>query len=175
MTNEPLTEPELSPRTEDAFLATVRDLMDRDHDYETSANALRDVAVAAFNYAASVLGVTGFQAGWASMGVYREVNSIDGPFGIVRAESLLFPQYPKPSAKAREFEKEWATWAKEQAVEKLTEEGSTGAGWIHPDVWQHWIDLAGDDAPEGTITKSEMRARMDAAMEEFRAEREAQR
>src|SRR4051812_18939804 len=45
--------------------------------YNDSANAVRDVTVAAFNLMAHELGITGFQASWAALNAYAMVMHID--------------------------------------------------------------------------------------------------
>lgn len=166
------TETTTRPRTESELIAFLQARLGAEHDYETSAQALVDCAEATFNYAAHVVGATGFQASWAALKLYGKIEGIDCPFGMVKAENMLFPQYPRPSVKTAEWEVEWADWAKAAAIEKLAEERGANFG-PHPNVWAHWLKLAGDDAPEGLPTAEEMQARWDAKMSEVYSEGEA--
>ncbi len=132
-----MTEREIPwPKTEDELLAYIHEQMDGGHDYNTSAESALAVTVAAFNYAAHVMGLTGFQAGWIGMGVLAEINSIKGPFGIIMAENMLYPQYDEPS-KVREWQGKWAQWLGDEARKHLAEREHA-----HPDVIAHWERLA---------------------------------
>lgn len=94
--------------------------------YEQAANSLAAVAVAAFNYAASELGVTGFQASWAALRAYADELHITGPFVMLRGENLLYPQYDLH----RELDDSiagWQDWLVEQAQRKLAEDAEHAA------------------------------------------------
>lgn len=142
-------------KTLEEITAYLDELATMQHDYNTSAEALMCATVATFNCMAGVLGNTGFQAGWAAISAYGEIERIDGPFGIVRGESMLYPQQSSPTEKAAEFEEKWAEWAADEARKKLEEhpevvyeehtfeDGKTMAfPNVHPDVHAHWAKLA---------------------------------
>jgi len=89
--------------------------------YNLSADALWKAALLAFNYAAREVGASGFQAEWAALRFYSEALHIDGPFGIVRAENALYPQYDEVAKIRGWIDVEWREWIAEQASTKLAE------------------------------------------------------
>lgn len=114
----------------------IAGLVKQPHDYGTCVYAMSMAAVAAFNYVASELGVTGFQASCADMDILRRTRSLDGPFMLIKGEDALYPQYDLP-ARLAEATESWKPWLKEQAEKKLTGDLPT-----HPDVEAHWRKLA---------------------------------
>ena len=67
-------------------------LVDRPHDYGTCVYAMSMAAVAAFNYVAHELGVTGFQASCADLDILRRTRDLE--WGRVQDfTNLLYPQY----------------------------------------------------------------------------------
>lgn len=120
--------------------------------YSAAADKLWVAAALAFNYASHVVGATGFQASWAALQFVREVNSIDGPFMLVRVENMLYPQYDVPR-KVEDFLNDASTieWLQEQAKKKLADlrgrldEGSLEEDSIAPTVLAHWKALAGEE------------------------------
>jgi hypothetical protein len=120
--DESAERPNLHPQAEDDLLAILRGLIDDPaHDYNTSAEALRDGTIAAFNYLAHRLGNSGFQASWAILNVLGDVNGYEGPFGVVKADEMLYPQYQTAEQKAREMSAGWKDWLRERATERLAE------------------------------------------------------
>lgn len=107
--------------------------------YEASANAALEITMAAFEYAASSQGLTGFQAGWASLQFLARVQNLKCPFAIVEAEKMLYPQYPLPSERARQLEESyhWRAWARAEARRLLAETPEAA-----PRVVEHWKRLA---------------------------------
>lgn len=70
----------------------IKKLVDRPHDYGTCTYAMSMSAVAAFNFAASQLGVTGFQASCADLDILRRTRGFE--WGrILKYEDLLYPQH----------------------------------------------------------------------------------
>lgn len=61
--------------------------------YELSANAMWLAGEAAFNYAASQVGASGFQGSWAALQLYAKLMQIEGGFIVLKAEDMLYPQY----------------------------------------------------------------------------------
>lgn len=127
------------PDTVEDLAAYVAALVDRPHDYGTSAYAMSLAAVAAFNFVGKRLGTTGFQASCADLDILRRTRGLDGPFGVVKAENMLYPQYDIPG-QVREWLDEWRPWAAEQARKRLAERGNDA----HPDVLARWRELAGE-------------------------------
>lgn len=129
-----------SPEELAAYIAA---LVNREHDYGTCVYAMSMAATAAFNHAASRLGVTGFQASCADMDVLRRTRGLKGPFMLVNGEDALYPQYDLP-AKVHGFVAEIAPWLAEQAKSML-DEGRDAA----PHVRAHWERLASPDHKAG--------------------------
>jgi hypothetical protein len=108
--------------------------------YETTAEAAKDAAVKAFNYAASQCGLTGFQASWAALRFYGEVMGIKGPFAVFKAEDLLYPQYDLPGRFAEWMSSdEMRTWLADEAQKKIDESPGAIAS-----VVAHWVNLIAD-------------------------------
>jgi hypothetical protein len=137
---------------------TFDDDITPDDGYNKAGDALWKAALAAFNWAAHEVGATGFQAGWAALRFYGEANHIDGPFGVLKAQDALFPQYNLPN-KAAGWLHEWGPWLAEQARAKLAEyeakpryrftddDGDVHEGdTAHPDVVAHWRSLVAADS-----------------------------
>lgn len=129
------------PQTLDEFVAFASGKFDGEYDYNTSAESALDVTIAAFNLAAHNLGLSGFQASWIALTMLGRVNGYDGPYGVLKAEDMVFPQYDV-EARAREMVDGWRPWAAEQAAKKLAE--SEGDDRVHPDVRAHWEALAAE-------------------------------
>ena len=118
-------------------------LVDRQHDYGTCVYAMSLSAIAAFNYVAGELGVTGFQASCADLDFIRRSRSIEGPFMIMTLKDSLYPQYDL-QGRVQEFIDSNAKWRKEQAQKLLAEDKD----FVHPDVLAHWMELAHLVVPE---------------------------
>jgi hypothetical protein len=119
------------------LIAHIRERANAGHDYNSSAEAVRDTAIEAFNLMGDLLGITGFQAGWAALEAYAKVQQIDGPLIMLKGEDLLYPQYDIP-AKVATWIAEQEEWLEEQATQKLVNAGED----VHPAVRRHWEDLA---------------------------------
>lgn len=77
------------PRDLAAYVAA---LTERQHEYGTCVYAMSLAATATFNYVASALGVTGFQAGCADLDVLKRTRGLK--WGkLLDFEKLLHPQY----------------------------------------------------------------------------------
>ena len=125
-----------TPSSVDELNEYIRSLVEREHDYGTCVYAMSLAATAAFNHVASKLGVTGFQASCADLDVLRRTRGMDGPFIILKAEDMLYPQYDVPG-KLQEAIASWQDWLAEQAALKMKD-----ATTAHPDVAAHWEKLA---------------------------------
>lgn len=108
--------------------------------YEKSADAMWKAALAAFRYVAREVGASGFQAGWATMQFFRKANFIDGPFGFVKAEDALYPQYDLPEKVRGWVEEEWADWIKEKAEKNLAEDRAVPAVAAVIEHWRKILD-----------------------------------
>lgn len=82
-----------SPQTKQELMDYIDKIIEGPHDYDTSAEAMSQAAIAAFNFTAYTLGVTGFQAGWAEMRFIQEMRDLELPFMILDSSRLLYPQY----------------------------------------------------------------------------------
>lgn len=71
----------------------IDQLVQRPHDYGTCVYAMSMAAVAAFNYVAGQLGVSGFQASCAEMDILRRTRSLEMGFSIIDWSNVLYPQY----------------------------------------------------------------------------------
>jgi hypothetical protein len=119
----------------------VTELSTQEHDYGTCCYAMSMAAVAAFNFMANKLGVTGFQASCADMDIIRRTSGLKR-FKVVDLENLLYPQY---SDKFLDFETEIqnnAKWLKTEALNNLKICPES-----HPNVIQHWKRLSGLSVP----------------------------
>ena len=143
MKSESTTEAEMRdekapwPDTLEALNEYITSLVERKHDYGTCVYAMSLAATAAFYHVSSKLGVTGFQASCADLDFLRRTRSMDGPFIILKAEDMLYPQYDLPE-KLREAMESWKEWAAKECAKKLEESGKQA----HPDVKAHWERLA---------------------------------
>jgi len=120
----------------EALMAYIKSKVEGDHDYGTCCYAMSLAATAAFDFVAGKLGVTGFQAGCASLDVLRRIKHLEGPFMIVDGSNALYPQYDL-HAKLGEALEKWKPWLKEQAAKKLKESRNAAPGVI-----EHWKMLA---------------------------------
>ncbi len=114
----------------------INGLVTRDHDYGTCVYAMSLAAVASFNFVASKLGVTGFQASCADLDILRRTRHLDCPFVIISADNELYPQYDNV-AKLQECRESWSEWVSNKA--KVYLEDKTGAA---TSVIAHWEKLA---------------------------------
>jgi len=125
------------PKTEEELIEYIRSLVDLKHDYGTCVYAISLSAVAAFNYVASKLGCTGFQASCADLDILKRTRSMEGPFMIVDLNKYLFPQYDLRN-ELEEFISKNMDWVKEQAKKRLAEDNEYTA----KSVLAHWKALA---------------------------------
>lgn len=127
----------------DELTAYIKSLTDRPHDYGTCCHAMSMAATAAFNYVASKLGVTGFQASCADMDILRRTRGWS--WGkILNYEDLLYPQYCDEShfPTIESLLQDNRVKLAEMAAQKLHETGDIA----HPNVLAHWRKLAANAA-----------------------------
>lgn len=80
------------PKTASELIAVIDSLTDRQQDYGTCVYAMSLSAVAALNYVAHRLGVTGFQVSCADLEILRHTRNLE--WGkVLDYSNLLYPQY----------------------------------------------------------------------------------
>jgi hypothetical protein len=124
------------PKTKEQLAEYIESLVNRNHDYGTCVYAMSMAAEAAFNYVAGKEGCTGFQASCADLDFVRRTRLLKGPFMLIKAEDMLYPQYNLFDKLSESIEK-WKPWAKEEAIKNLAE-----IDHAHPDVIAHWKRLS---------------------------------
>lgn len=112
--------------------------------YESVPETLADIALAAFNYACGELGVTGYQASIAELVFLGKSRRIKGPFALVRAEDDLYPQNSILD-QVEQLRDEWSPWLKDEAAKLVYETATKPQYPPHPQVYQHWVNLANAD------------------------------
>jgi hypothetical protein len=127
-----------TPKNIEELTAYVDGLLKQQHDYGTCVYAVSMAATAMFNYMASQLGITGFQAGCADLDILRRTRHLEGPFMIVKAEDMLYPQYDILT-KVTATMKTWQPWVKEQAIKNLADAAKTNATGS---VIEHWEKMS---------------------------------
>lgn len=130
------------PRNERQLTEYIASIVDRQHDYGTCVYAMSLAAIAAFNYVAGRLGVTGFQSSCADMDIIRRTRRIEGPFMLVDVSKALYPQCA-PVNKVSEFMQsdDVRKWLREEAAKKLLENPGANA-----EVIEHWNRMAANAA-----------------------------
>lgn len=128
------------PGTIEELSGYIDSLVGQPHDYGTCVYAMSLAATAAFQYVAKRLGCTGFQASLADLDIVRRTRSIKGPFIILKAEDMTYPQYDLQERLAK-FMEQSKPWVVEQAKERLKEP----IDYAHPNVVNHWKKLAGKE------------------------------
>jgi hypothetical protein len=108
--------------------------------YEASADAMWKAALMAFNYVASQVGASGFQASWAALKFYGEAMGIKGPFGVYKLEDALYPQYDLVG-RLSTFIDDQREWLRDEAKKRL-DEHPDGPTFVADRVWAHWQKLA---------------------------------
>ncbi len=117
--------------------AYIDDLVSQQHDYGTCVYAMSMAAVAAFNYVAGQLGVTGFQASCADLDILRRTRRMECPFMISKLSDALYPQYDLPGA-LQKFMDENRGWLRDEANKLLIEDPRPVAEAVR----NHWVKLA---------------------------------
>lgn len=146
------------PKTTDELDAYISSEVDRQHDYNTSADAMWHAALAAGRYVASRLGLTGFQASCADMAYIGASRGMEPPFGLLDGNDLLYPQSADLLERAAKWIEEWKPVLAPKARARLSEEHEH----VHPHVWAHWQEAAtwdGGAVPDGSLTLAEMTER----------------
>lgn len=126
------------PKSLDDLVAFIKAQTEGPHTYGTCVYAVSLATVAAFHYLSSELGLTVFQASCADLDVLRRTRHLKGPFLILKAEELLYPQYDL-HAKLDEFIGESREWARKEAAKNLADKSNAN---VHPNVRARWEELA---------------------------------
>lgn len=129
------------PQTYDELLDIVKQLAEREHDYGTCVYAMSIAALAAFNFIAHKLGVTGFQASCADMDILRHSRGMKDGFRIVDYNQLLYPQYAEHltmSPASLLADPPTRKRIREEAKKRMLVYAGAPA---HPDVLAHWKHL----------------------------------
>lgn len=119
------------------LVAYIDSLVQRPHDYGTCVYAMSHAAVAAFNFVARELGVTGFQASCADLDILRHTRRFNAG-RLIDYENLLYPQYRDSIPGFDQYVEEQAEWLAVEAEKKLA--GATGPE--SPAVTAWWQQLA---------------------------------
>ena len=129
--------------TVEEMAAYITALVERPHDYGTCVYAMSMAAVAAYDYVAHKLGVTGFQASCADMDILRRNRGYKHGFQLVDYADVLYPQY-WDEERAPFFQ---ALMRKPETRQRFREEATkllaAANGSVHPGVREHWEMLAG--------------------------------
>lgn len=128
-----------TPKTLEELTAYLETLVERPHDYGTCVYAMSHAAVAAFNFVAGRLGVTGFQASVADLDVLRWTRGLERG-AIADYKKLLYPQCLDEFRSARELlvDPEIRPWLAKKARELLADR----CEYTSSEVARHWKMLA---------------------------------
>lgn len=126
------------PKSREELIAYIDEKLAQDHDYDTAVHAMAEITLAAFNFASTELGATGFQASGAGLEFLAASRNMDGPFALIKAEEMLYPQYDI-RAQVESYLEKWTPWAAQEAKKKLEIEDDS---MVAPRVKRRWQDLA---------------------------------
>ena len=130
---EPYDEPKA--RTIEDLSALITSLVERSHDYGTCVYAMTYSALAAFDYVAHKLGVTGFQASCADATFLARTRGMNDGFSILDYNKLLYPQFlDKFNKTATDYIYSNLESLQDKVLDFLEEK----EGQVHPDVKAHW-------------------------------------
>lgn len=113
----------------------INALVERKHEYGTCVYAMSLAAVAAYNYVAHKLGVTGFQASCADLDILKRNRRMEDGFRIIDYNKLLYPQYltSEHFPTIEQLLEENKEQLKKRATELLSEED-----YASDEVKEHW-------------------------------------
>lgn len=140
MTEQELRDYEV-PRisSEKELLDFINKTIEWGYSYDTAPYSMALSAYAVFEYVATKLQVTGFQASFADLLFLKRTRGLKDGFSIIDYEKLLYPQY-KDDFNNYSFEsllKKNLPHLKERAKELLKTSGSA-----HESVVKHWEMIA---------------------------------
>jgi hypothetical protein len=115
--------------------------------YNAAAEYAKNIAEAAFNFASSDAGLSGFQAGWASLHLFAKLRGVEGPMAVLEAERFLYPQHGTVFHMAGKLNEDWTPWLAKEARRLMAEHPERG---VAAEVWAHWERLAARDAGDAS-------------------------
>ena len=126
------------PKSSAELKKLIDKVVNKRHDYNTSAEAIVKVLVLASHYVYHKLGNTGFQASWADLEFLSINRRMKDGFRIFDANQLLYPQYDLDE-EYREWKEKSLKELKPVAQELLKEKD---IGHVHPNVLARWKEIA---------------------------------
>ena len=129
-----------SPKSWDELRDFCEPLFAKENDdYGKAVYCMSLAAVAMFNFAASKVGATGFQASCADMDILRRTRRMEHGFQIVNYNNALYPQYLEGNdhKALRAIFDDIAPSLADEAQKRI--DSNTPA---HPDVRAHWRRIA---------------------------------
>lgn len=127
-----------TPGSVEELAEYVRGLVERPHDYGTCVYAMSMAAVAAFNFVAGRLGVTGFQASCADLDILARTRG--WKWGkLLDYEKLLYPQFRGEFPGWDDLLEEHRDELAKRAAVKLADAAKDGLA--AESVTRHWCDL----------------------------------
>lgn len=121
--------------------AYISEKLEGEYDYNTHVTAMADVMFEVFNFLADKLGASGFSASCAQLEFIAKARHLEGPFAVIKAEDMLYPQYDIAESVEKYLDK-WTPWAITEAKKLLQETTHP----IAPVVRERWESLASLEA-----------------------------
>lgn len=134
------------PKSIEELVTYIKEQENQPHDYNSVAEALANVTVAAFNYFASSQGMTGFQASWAGLKALGMQRGMEGPFAVVDGTRFLYPQYD-PFGDLQKWHEDWKPALGKMAKGILAERGD-GMHWEVRERMEQYSQYAPADEQE---------------------------
>lgn len=129
-----------TPKSPEELATYVESLRAQGHCYGTCVYAMSLAATATFNYMASQLGVTGFQASCADLDILRRTRRMEHGFLILNAANLLYPQYDL----ARQT-REWIAKTRPTLAPAAAKLIADADQFVSPKVLARWRKIAALD------------------------------
>lgn len=126
------------PKSSAELKKLIDGVVNKPHDYNTSAEAIVKVLVLAAHYVYHKLGNSGFQASWADLEFLSINRRMKNGFRIFDAENLLYPQYDLDQ-EFREWKEKSLKELKPVAQELLKRED---LNHVSPNVLRRWKEIA---------------------------------
>lgn len=135
------------PKTEEELLAYIREMLawpdktsNEGEGYGRCVYSMSNAALAAFNYVAHQLRVTGFQASCADIQFIVDRRGLKDGCILLNGNDLLYPQYD-----LRAQLEQWIEGQRTHLAKKAKELLATIDGPVSPDVLAHWEALAKEE------------------------------
>lgn len=129
------------PKTLAELTEVVEALREREHHYGTCVYAMSIAATASFNYMASALGVTGFQAECADLDVLKRTRGYKHGFRVIDYSNLLYPQYDRNLRLSPEKMLAEDDDLRRRIVEEAKKSIAEAGNHVAPRVLAHWEHL----------------------------------